>query len=129
MHKLSVIFGLSGFSLTQKEKYFFKEVNPWAFILFKRNVLNKKQLIKQLKKDSGFAKLLKLQKLVTEPSDSLITRLVLALSAISKDSISGTPAALKLPRIIEILAKDDLLTKLPKRGIFKTILCHNRLSL
>lgn len=46
MHKLSVIFGLSGFSLTQKEKYFFKEVNPWAFILFKRNVLNKKQLIK-----------------------------------------------------------------------------------
>ena len=46
MRKLSVIFGLSGFTLSQKEKDFFQEVNPWAFILFKRNVFNKEQLYK-----------------------------------------------------------------------------------
>ena len=58
-----------------------------------------------------------------------MTRLELALAAISRDSISGTPAALKLPKIIDILAKDDLLTRLPKRGIFNTTLCQKRLNL
>ncbi len=34
----SAIFGCSGLSLTQDERSFFKEVQPWGFILFGRNV-------------------------------------------------------------------------------------------
>ena len=58
-------------------KMFFKGRAPLRiyFKKFTDKYPTKKRLIKQLKKDSGFAKLLKLQKLVTEPSDSLITKL------------------------------------------------------
>ena len=34
----STIFGLSGLSLTVNEAAFFRDVNPWAFILFARNI-------------------------------------------------------------------------------------------
>jgi beta-N-acetylhexosaminidase len=34
----SAIFGCSGLSLTQQEKDFYQEVQPWGFILFGRNV-------------------------------------------------------------------------------------------
>ena len=33
----SVIFGLAGTKLTEKEKNFFQDVDPWGFILFARN--------------------------------------------------------------------------------------------
>ncbi|MEX0298811.1 MAG: beta-N-acetylhexosaminidase [Kordiimonas sp.] len=39
-----VIFGCEGLSLTEKEKAFFNEVKPTGFILFSRNVENRKQL-------------------------------------------------------------------------------------
>ncbi len=34
----SVIFGCSGLQLTDEERDFFKQVNPWGFILFGRNI-------------------------------------------------------------------------------------------
>lgn len=40
----SVIFGLSGLSLTDAERSFFERVNPLGFILFDRNVKNPDQL-------------------------------------------------------------------------------------
>ena len=43
---LAVIFGLSGTELTKEEKKFFKEVNPFGFILFSRNCENPKQVKK-----------------------------------------------------------------------------------
>lgn len=42
--KKPVIFGLSGTSLTDEEKDFFKESGPIGFILFARNIRDKKQL-------------------------------------------------------------------------------------
>ncbi len=38
MRQLAVIFGLSGPRLTTAEKTFFRDANPWGFILFARNV-------------------------------------------------------------------------------------------
>jgi beta-N-acetylhexosaminidase len=43
---LAVIFGLSGTELTKEEKKFFKEVNPFGFILFSRNCENPDQVKK-----------------------------------------------------------------------------------
>ena len=40
----SVIFGLSGLSLTDEERAFFERVNPLGFILFDRNVKDPDQL-------------------------------------------------------------------------------------
>ena len=40
----STIFGLSGLTLTQDEWAFFRDVNPWAFILFARNIDTHKQV-------------------------------------------------------------------------------------
>ncbi|MFZ3582648.1 glycoside hydrolase family 3 N-terminal domain-containing protein [Loktanella sp. DJP18] len=40
----ATILGLSGLRLTAKETAFFREVNPWGFILFARNVDNPDQL-------------------------------------------------------------------------------------
>ena len=34
----ATIFGLSGLKLTDSERAFFRDVNPWAFILFARNI-------------------------------------------------------------------------------------------
>ena len=34
----SVIFGCSGHALSKSERAFFRDVNPWGFILFKRNI-------------------------------------------------------------------------------------------
>jgi len=38
MQPLAVILGCSGLVLTAEEKTFFRDANPWAFILFSRNV-------------------------------------------------------------------------------------------
>ena len=38
MTEMAVIFGLSGPRLTAAEKAFFRDANPWAFILFARNI-------------------------------------------------------------------------------------------
>lgn len=40
----AVIFGFSGLALTQEEKKFFREVNPYGFILFARNCDNPEQV-------------------------------------------------------------------------------------
>lgn len=44
MGALSVILGLSGPVLTESERAFFRDANPWAFILFKRNVETPQQI-------------------------------------------------------------------------------------
>lgn len=41
----AIIYGLSGFSLSEKEKAFFKEANPFGFILFKRNCESPEQVL------------------------------------------------------------------------------------
>ena len=46
MSLLSVILGLSGPVLTESERAFFRDANPWAFILFKRNVETPQQVKK-----------------------------------------------------------------------------------
>lgn len=38
MSETALIFGLSGLTLTESERAFFRDANPWAFILFARNV-------------------------------------------------------------------------------------------
>lgn len=40
----AVIFGLKGFTLTEEEREFFAEYRPIGFILFSRNIQNKKQV-------------------------------------------------------------------------------------
>tara|TARA_R110002073_G_scaffold68208_5_gene169508 strand:- start:6997 stop:8013 length:1017 start_codon:yes stop_codon:yes gene_type:complete len=42
----AAIYGLSGPELTPDEKAFFRDAEPWGFILFKRNVDRRKQLSK-----------------------------------------------------------------------------------
>ena len=44
MKALAVILGLSGLVLTKDEKQFFKDVDPWAFILFSRNIESPEQV-------------------------------------------------------------------------------------
>lgn len=44
MSSLGVIFGLSGPRLTAAESAFFRDADPWAFILFKRNVETPQQV-------------------------------------------------------------------------------------
>lgn len=44
MNELAVIFGLSGPKLTAAERVFFRDANPWAFILFSRNIESPSQL-------------------------------------------------------------------------------------
>ena len=44
MTQLAVILGLSGPKLTASERVFFRDANPWAFILFARNVESPEQL-------------------------------------------------------------------------------------
>lgn len=46
----STIFGLSGPRLTSSEKAFFRDANPWAFILFARNIETPDQ-VRRLTKD------------------------------------------------------------------------------
>ena len=46
MSPLAVILGLSGPKLTDAERLFFRDANPWAFILFARNVESPKQLLR-----------------------------------------------------------------------------------
>ena len=40
----SIIFGCEGTYLTKKERFFFKDANPWAFILFSRNLDSPNQI-------------------------------------------------------------------------------------
>lgn len=44
MAQLAVILGLSGPKLTAAERVFFRDANPWGFILFSRNVESPEQL-------------------------------------------------------------------------------------
>ena len=46
MNELAVILGLSGPKLTAGERVFFRDANPWGFILFSRNVENPEQLLR-----------------------------------------------------------------------------------
>ena len=49
----AIILSCFGYELTSNEKNFFKNINPFGFVLFKRNFKNKKQiklLIQNLKK-------------------------------------------------------------------------------
>ena len=50
MSELAVILGLSGPKLTAAERTFFRDANPWGFILFARNVENPEQ-VKRLTSD------------------------------------------------------------------------------
>ena len=40
----SIIFGCEGTCLTKEERFFFKDANPWAFILFSRNLVSPNQI-------------------------------------------------------------------------------------
>lgn len=40
----ALIVGLSGLELTAEERQFFREANPWGFILFRRNVADRAQV-------------------------------------------------------------------------------------
>ena len=56
MSPLSVILGLSGPVLTESERAFFRDSDPWAFILFSRNIETPKQVKKlcaQLRESVG----------------------------------------------------------------------------
>lgn len=44
MKQMSVIFGCAGLRLNEVEKSFYRELNPWGFILFSRNIDSKKQV-------------------------------------------------------------------------------------
>jgi len=46
MNPSAVIFGLSGPRLTRAEKLFFRDTDPWAFILFARNIETPAQVIR-----------------------------------------------------------------------------------
>jgi len=46
MIRKAVIISISGIILTQQEKFFFKNDKPWGVILFRRNILSEKQVIK-----------------------------------------------------------------------------------
>lgn len=50
MSELAVILGLSGPKLTSAERAFFRDANPWGFILFSRNIENPLQ-VKRLTAD------------------------------------------------------------------------------
>ena len=60
MIRKAAIISISGFSLTKKEISIFKKEKPWGVILFKRNILSKKQLkkltfsIKKIMKDKRY---------------------------------------------------------------------------
>lgn len=56
MNPLAVILGLSGPVLTEGERAFFRDANPWGFILFSRNIETPKQVRKlcaQLRESVG----------------------------------------------------------------------------
>ena len=42
----ALILGLSGLALTPEERAFFAELQPWGFILFKRNCESKEQVLR-----------------------------------------------------------------------------------
>lgn len=44
MSTRALILGLSGLELTEAERGFFREANPWGFILFRRNVQDREQV-------------------------------------------------------------------------------------
>lgn len=44
MNSKAVIFGCSGLTLTAEEKAFYKDQNPWGFILFGRNIADNEQV-------------------------------------------------------------------------------------
>ncbi len=47
----AVIFGASGLELTEAERAFYREANPWGFILFARNISADAEQIKRLVAD------------------------------------------------------------------------------
>ncbi len=46
MNRKAIIFGVKGYKLSQKEKFFLKKSRPWGIILFSRNIKNLSQLRK-----------------------------------------------------------------------------------
>ena len=60
MNRKAVIFGIKGYYLSNKEKYFLRKVRPWGIILFSRNIKNISQLkvlisdIKKIFKDKKY---------------------------------------------------------------------------
>jgi len=56
MQQMSTIFGCSGLRLNEAEKSFFREVKPWGFILFSRNIKSREQvraLVEDMKQAVG----------------------------------------------------------------------------
>ena len=49
MSNFSIIVGIKSFSLSKEEKNYLRKFKPLGVILFKRNVLNKKQVISLIK--------------------------------------------------------------------------------
>ena len=61
MNRFSIIVGIKGFFLTKDEKKYLKKFKPLGVILFKRNILNKEQvilLIKEIKSILGHVSLI-----------------------------------------------------------------------
>ena len=61
MNRFSIIVGIKGFFLTKDEKKYLKKFKPLGVILFKRNILNKDQvilLIKEIKSILGHVSLI-----------------------------------------------------------------------
>ena len=44
MNRKAIIFGIKGYTLTKKEKIFFRKTKPWGIILFSRNIKSISQL-------------------------------------------------------------------------------------
>ncbi len=54
----ALIFGMSGLALTDAERTFFREADPWGYIVFSRNIADKAQLLRltdELREVSGRA--------------------------------------------------------------------------
>ena len=46
MNRKAIIFGIKGYKLSKKEKFFLRKIKPWGIILFSRNVKDFFQLKK-----------------------------------------------------------------------------------
>tara|TARA_Y100000590_G_C15739875_1_gene1019870 strand:- start:1302 stop:2249 length:948 start_codon:yes stop_codon:yes gene_type:complete len=44
MNRKAIIFGIKGYKLSKKEKFFLRKIKPWGIILFSRNIKNLLQL-------------------------------------------------------------------------------------
>ena len=44
MNRKAIIFGIKGYKLSKKERFFLKKIKPWGIILFSRNIKSISQL-------------------------------------------------------------------------------------